>query len=93
MLKIEEEEEFMVNNSSQISNRNTIKIKSILEEEEVEGSMLKEEGMVEAETCKVIIVMFVENLDIMQKIVISEQIEMLVTMPPLQTHKNLMKGY
>ena len=89
MLKIEKEEEFLVNNS----NRNMIKIKSILEEEEVEGSMLNEEGMVEAETCKVIIVMFVENLGIMQTIVIIEQIEMLITTPPLQTHKNLMKGY
>ena len=35
MLKIEEEEDFLVNNNSQISNHNTIKIKSILEEEEV----------------------------------------------------------
>ena len=49
--------------------------------------------MMEAETCKVIIIMFVENLGIMQTIVTTEQIEMLITMPPLQTHKNLMKGY
>jgi putative heme degradation protein len=58
-----------------MSNRNTVKVKNILEEEEAEDSMHKEECMVVANSSTVTIAIFVANLGIMQIIFIIEQIE------------------